>query len=215
VRSLPRTTWLPRSASVRLAVALGVGALVGVAVGAVSGAAFATLAAIATVETVFVVAGWAVLLPMDADETRRNARREDLNRVVEEIVVASAASCALIAIVLMLVVGDTDSHAAAAVALAGVFMAWADLHLMYATRYADLYYRRPVGGIDFNTEDPPRYADFLYFSYNLGMTYQVSDTGVSDSRLRVVILRHCLLSYVFGTSVLATTINLVTQAFTG
>ncbi|MFG3344326.1 DUF1345 domain-containing protein [Streptomyces sp. NPDC048018] len=207
--------WLPQSSVVRLAGALAVGTAVGVGVGLAASPALATLIGIATVETVFVLAGWGALLPMDAEETRRNARREDLNTLVEELVVSLAALCALVGIVLLLLVGRTDTHAAAAAALAGVFMAWADLHLMYATRYADLYYRDTGGGIDFNSKEAPRYADFLYFSYNLGMTYQVSDTDVTDSGLRVVILRHCLLSYVFGTSVLATTINLVTQAFTG
>ena len=57
--------------------------------------------------------------------------------------------------------------------------------------------------------NPPAYRDFLYFSYNLGMTYQVSDTGVSSRTIRAVVLRHCLLSYAFGTVILATTINVV------
>ena len=52
---------------------------------------------------------------------------------------------------------------------------------MYATRYAHLYYETPEGGIDFNADDPPTYRDFLYFSYNLGMTYQVSDTSVAST----------------------------------
>ena len=68
--------------------------------------------------------------------------------------------------------------------------------------------------IDFNSDDPPSYRDFLYFSYNLGMTYQVSDTSVSSPLVRAIVLRHCLLSYVFGTVVLATTINLVTGIVT-
>ena len=68
---------------------------------------------------------------------------------------------------------------------------------------------RSPAGIDFNGDQLPAFRDFLYFSYNLGMTYQVSDTSVSSSAIRQVVLRHCLLSYVFGTSILATTINLV------
>ncbi len=117
----------------------------------------------------------------------------------------------------LLLIGHTDlSHAAAALALCGVFMSWAALHLMYAARYAYLYYRTPGGGgIDFNTEEPPRYIDFLYFSYNLGMTYQVSDTDVSTSEIRAVALRHCLMSYVFGATILATTINLIAGIVTG
>ena len=89
------------------------------------------------------------------------------------------------------------------------------LHLMYAVRYAHLYYGAPAGGIDFNSDEPPSYRDFFYFSYNLGMTYQVSDTDVSSSELRAVALRHCLLSYVFGTVILAATINLVAGIVAG
>jgi uncharacterized membrane protein len=76
---------------------------------------------------------------------------------------------------------------------------------MYAARYAYLYYTPSAGGIDFN--DPnyrPAFRDFFYFSYNLGMTYQVSDTSVSNPAIRAVALRHCLLSYAFGTIILAT-----------
>lgn len=136
--------------------------------------------------------------------------------VAEELLVVASALCGLVGIVMLLLVGNSDlSHAAAATALCGVFLAWAALHLMYATRYAYLYYLAPEGGIDFNSDDPPQYSDFLYFSYNLGMTYQVSDTDVSSSTIRAVALRHCLLSYVFGASILATTINLVAGIVTG
>ena len=101
-------------------------------------------------------------------------------------------------------------------ALAGVFMAWAGLHLMYAARYAYLYYTPAAGGIDFNKPNyRPAFRDFLYFSYNLGMTYQVSDTSVSDPTIRAVAMRHCLLSYIFGTGILATTINLIAGMATG
>ncbi|MEU0130506.1 MULTISPECIES: DUF1345 domain-containing protein [unclassified Streptomyces] len=192
------------------------GTLIGAATGAATGLPLGFLAGIAAAEAVFVVAGWSALWPMDATTTRHNVRLEQFRPVVEELAVVAAALCGLVGIVLLLLVGDADlSHAAAATALCGVFMAWASLHLMYATRYAYLYYLAPEGGIDFNTEEQPKYVDFLYFSYNLGMTYQVSDTDVSSSTIRAVALRHCLLSYVFGTGVLATAINLVVGIVTG
>lgn len=200
----------------RLVVAGVVGAGTGVAVGLPAGAPLGFLAAISAALTFFVVAGWIVLWSMDADATRRNVGREEFRPALEETVVVAATLGGLVAIVLLLLIGDSGlGEAGAAVALCGVFMAWASLHLMYATRYAYMYYEQPEGGIDFNTDDPPRYTDFLYFSYNLGMTYQVSDTSVATSAFRAVVLRHCLLSYVFGISVLATTINLVTGIVTG
>ncbi|MFD3441813.1 DUF1345 domain-containing protein [Streptomyces sp. NPDC058685] len=209
-------TWLPLSAVPRLACAVVVGAVTGLVVGFSTGPLLGILSGIAATETVFVVTGWIVLWPMNATATQTNAQREDFQPALDEIVVVGVALCGLVAIVLLLLLGKSDTgHAAAATALAGVFMAWAALHLMYATRYACLYYLRPAGGIDFNSERPPAYRDFLYFSYNLGMTYQVSDTDVSGSKIRSVVLRHSLLSYVFGTSILATTINLVTGIVTG
>ncbi|WP_431898383.1 DUF1345 domain-containing protein [Nonomuraea sp. bgisy101] len=207
---------LPLSAVTRLAGAAVIGAVTGMVVGVRTDASLGILSGIATTATVFVTTGWIVLWPMDASTTHSNARREDFQPVTEELVVVAAALSGLVAVVVLLLLGNSDaSHAAAATALGGVFMAWAALHLMYATRYAYLYYETSAGGIDFNSEQPPAYSDFLYFSYNLGMTYQVSDTDVSSSTIRRIVLRHCLLSYVFGTCVLATTLNLVAGIVTG
>ncbi|MGP3776040.1 DUF1345 domain-containing protein [Streptomyces sp. SDT5-1] len=210
------SAWLPTSAVPRLAVSVAVGLVAAVAVGVPTGFPLGVLSGIAATELAFVVSGWAVLWPMDADATRSEARREDFSPVTEEFAVVGTALCALVAIVVLLLIGGSgERNAGAAVALAGVFLAWAALHLMYAARYAYLYYEGNVGGIDFNSQEPPAYRDFFYFSYNLGMTYQVSDTNVTSSSIRSVVLRHCLLSYLFGTSLLATVINLVAGIFTG
>ncbi|MFJ2829471.1 DUF1345 domain-containing protein [Streptomyces sp. NPDC087263] len=201
---------LPLDAVPRLTGSVVLGAGVGAAVGLQTDVLLGLLAGIAATELFFVVAGWLVLWPMDAAATRRNARREDFQPLTDEIVVVAVALCGLSAIVLLLVRGSkaADGQAAAVTALCAVFLAWSALHLMYAARYAYVYYE-DNGGIDFNSDQPPSYRDFFYFSYNLGMTYQVSDTDVSSSKIRSIVLRHTLLSYVFGTSILATVINVV------
>lgn len=207
------TSWLPDSAVVRLVLAMVVGAVVGVAVGVATDVPLGFLVGVATANALFVVVGVFVLWPMDGAATRDHARREDFRPTVEELLVVATAVCGLLSVVVLLVSSGSEAgHAAGAIA--GVFASWGALHLMYATRYAHLYYGDPVGGIDFNDDEPPANRDFLYFSFNLGMTYQVSDTSVSSSAIRAVVLRHCLLSYVFGTSILATTINLVVGIFT-
>lgn len=207
----------PRTAMTRLATAIGVGAALGLVVGALSDPLLGVLAMIAAAAAVFVGVGWVVLWPMTAAATRSNAQREDFRPVATELVIVAAALAGLVGIVVLLL--RSSSHvgdAAAAIAPFGVFMVWAALHLMYATRYAHLYYGPGAAGIDFNREGyEPTYRDFLYFSYNLGMTYQVSDTSVASPEIRAITLRHCLLSYVFGTVILATTINLVTGIVTG
>lgn len=198
------------SAPARLAASLVLGAVVSPAVGRMSNGPLGVLSGFAAMSTTFVVAGVLVLWPMDARGTRTNARREDFQPLLDEVLVVVAALGSLVGIVVLLVLGSSSSrHTAAALGLLGVFTAWAMLHLMYAARYAHLYYGEPVGGIDFNNDEPPAYRDFFYFSFNLGMTYQVSDTGVTSVAIRSVVLRHTLLSYVFGTVILAATINLV------
>ncbi len=97
----------------------------------------------------------------------------------------------------------------AATATAGIFMAWAGPQLMYAACYAYLYYTPSAGGIDFNDPNCAGVPRLFCFSYNLGMTYQVSHTSVSNLAIRSVALRHCLLSYAVGTVILATAIDLV------
>jgi uncharacterized membrane protein len=201
---------MPLPAPARLAVSLVIGIVVLVLISVLSNPALGVLSGIAATGAVFVGTGVAVLWPMTADNTRRYARREDYRPHGEELLVVVAALGSLAGIIAVLLLGTPGTrNAAAAIGLAGVFMAWAMLHLMYTTRYAHLYYGEPIGGIDFNSAEPPSYRDFFYFSYNLGMTYQVSDTGVSSTTIRAVVLRHCLLSYVLGTGILAATINLV------
>lgn len=201
---------MPSSALARLATSVVVGVVVGLLVSLLLNFPLGVLSGFAAMAAVFVLTGVVVLWPMTADSTRHNARREDFQPLIEELLVVAAALASLVGIVILLTLGDSSiRNSAAAIGLFGVFMTWAMLHMMYSARYAYLYYQEPVGGIDFNSDDQPSYRDFLYFSYNLGMTYQVSDTDVSSTAIRSVVLRHTLLSYIFGTVILAATINFV------
>jgi len=86
---------------------------------------------------------------------------------------------------------------------------------LFTLRYALLYYRGRDGGVDFNQDDPPRYTDFAYLAFTVGMTFQVSDTDLKTHTIRATALRHALLSYLFGSVILATTINLVAGISSG
>jgi uncharacterized membrane protein len=83
------------------------------------------------------------------------------------------------------------------------------VYTVCTVRYARLYYADPPGGIDFNQDEPPRYLDFAYLAFTLGMTYQVSDTDLQTHEIRGTALRHALLSYLLGAVILATIINMV------
>jgi uncharacterized membrane protein len=90
-----------------------------------------------------------------------------------------------------------------------IILAWSVVHTVYSLRYAKLYYDGTPGGVEFNTEEAPCYVDFAYLALTIGMTFQVSDTNLKTTTIRRTALRHALLSYAFGTLIIATTINLI------
>lgn len=156
---------------------------------------------------------WTGILRRDAGETARRATTTDPDRAVTDVLLLTAAVASLIAVGIVLV-GATRSHGAAelvgvGLGLASVVLSWALVHTVFTLRYAHLYYSGPGGGIDFNGSDPPTYSDFAYLAFTIGMTFQVSDTALRSTRIRRTALRQALLSYLFGTGILATTINLV------
>jgi uncharacterized membrane protein len=197
----------------RLVVMLVVGILVAIVVGSVGSWTYAIVIGWAAACIVYVGWVWLAIWRMDADETASHATREDPARPIADLLIIGASVASLAAIVLVLVQAraaqGVERGLLAALALASVALSWFLVHTLYTLRYARLYHRDPVGGIDFNQDEPPTYSDFAYVSFTLGMTFQVSDTNVQNREIRSTILRHTLLSYLFGSVILATTVNLV------
>jgi uncharacterized membrane protein len=156
---------------------------------------------------------WGAVWHLDAEHTARQAVREDPGRAATDGLLLSASVMSLLAVGLVLVEAGNSSGAAkslqAALSLASVVLSWSVVHTVFTLRYAHLYYAGSDGGVDFNQDDPPRYADFAYVGFTIGMTFQVSDTELTATDVRVTALRHALLSYLFGAVILAATINLV------
>jgi uncharacterized membrane protein len=92
-----------------------------------------------------------------------------------------------------------------------IFCSWALVHTVFALRYAHIWYTDPHGGIDFKAKgvEAPDYVDFAYTAFTVGMTYQVSDTDITQRVMRREVLKHALLSFVFGAVILATTVNVI------
>jgi len=161
--------------------------------------------------TLFTASLWATIWPLSARETAVHAVQEDSGRATSDalVVVAAVASLGADALLLEAGSGGQRRDLVAALSVASVALAWGTVHTLFTTRYARLYYTGPDGGIDFNEANPPRYADFAYVAFTIGMTFQVSDTDLRTNEIRRTALRHALLSYVFGAVVIATTINLI------
>lgn len=202
-------------AAMRELIAVVAGALVAIAVTPFLGVAAGLLAGWATLAIVDVVWVLCVIWPMDAAQTRAHALIEDPGRRTARAiaVLGSVASLGAVAVVLLQTrhTGEVVAFLLAGVAVVAVASSWALIQVDYTLRYARDYYGDPVGGIDFNQEEPPAYTDFAYFSLGLGMTYQVADTNVTRGGVRRIVIAQTVLAYLFGAVILATVINLVTS----
>ena len=169
------------------------------------------LAVVIVTAASYVLWAVAVLWRMDPERTKEHAGEADVDDEIGDLVLLLILTASLTSIgILLLSANDADKASYAGMSLAAILATWALLHTMYTARYARIYYDDGPGGIDFNDPDvDPQYSDFFYFSFNLGMTYQVSDTDVTSSRMRAEVLKHCLFSYIYGTVIIACTINLV------
>ncbi|MBV8690664.1 MAG: DUF1345 domain-containing protein [Actinobacteria bacterium] len=160
---------------------------------------------------------WLAISRLDAEGTRRLAVREDSSRAAAELMLIGAAILSLVGVVIGLVKGSNLNGAERALMVTlgvlSIVSAWAVVQTVFTLRYAHLYYGGTPGGIDFNEDDPPRYLDFAYLAFTIGMTFQVSDTNLEHKDIRATALRHGLLSYVFGAIIIATAINVVAGLF--
>ena len=165
-----------------------------------------------TLTLVFLGWVWTTILYKDAKATERLALAEDDSRAAADAVILGASVVSLVAIFVTLAQAAKSSggHAVflAAVAVISIVLGWAAIQTTFTLMYARLFYTPPSGGIDFEDGDPD-YRDFAYTAFTIGMTYQVSDTGISQKRVRHVVVRHAMLSFVFGTTIIAVAINAV------
>ena len=197
----------------RLLVVLASGVVVAVVVGLTAGWLFSPISGWIATCAVYLVIVWFRIAPMDEVQTNEHASREDPTRGIADILTL-AASVGSLGGVAFLLIGTQDEKGVAQIlvpilSLASVVLSWALVHTLFTLRYAVLYFDGRDGGIDFNQQGPPRYSDFAYVGFTIGMTYQVSDTSFRSTAMRATALRHALLSYLFGAIVLAATINLL------
>ena len=197
--------------AVRLLVATVLGVAVAVTVGNTVGWRFAL---VGWVVGAGVYVGWTRLIlgGMDAEQTCRYATREDPTRSITEAIIVSASMASLGGVGYVVAAGSRSGSEAISAAIVGILTvaaSWVALHTLFTVHYARLYYSGEPGGINFHDPEPPRFRDFAYVAFTVGMTYQVSDTEIGLTSIRATVLRHALLSYLLGAVVLAVTINLI------
>lgn len=165
---------------------------------------------------VFTVLAWIMIARASPSSTRTRAALEDPGRRLVFFLALTASLFSLFAAVVVL--REIRSLPPAQVpiwtglALASVVLSWVVTHTVFTLRYAHLYYRRHTTTrcLQFPGTDAPSDLDFAYFAFTIGMCFQVSDVVVTTSRARRAVLLHGVMSFVYNTTILALSLNLVT-----
>ena len=167
----------------------------------------------------FLGIGWLVVARTDEKLTRVRAQLYDPSGFVIFLVVVTAACASVVAIGFL--VGDIKDLSfwprtlRVAFSVTTLLLSWLLIHTLFAFHYARLYYAQPEGddshhrGLKFPDDDEPDYLDFLYYSFVVGMTSQVSDVAVLSRPMRRLTLIHGILSFVYNIAVLAMSINII------
>ena len=168
---------------------------------------------------VYLVLAWWLAEVFDAKNTRQRAQAQDESSMVlfGVMVVAVLACVSSITLLLQQVkqLEGTQRVLHMALAMVALALSWLFIQTIFAFRYAHRYYQEekrdePDGpGLVFPNQANPDYFDFLYYSFVIGMTSQVSDVQVSSREMRRLTLGHGILSFAFNVLIVALTINVL------
>jgi uncharacterized membrane protein len=158
---------------------------------------------------------WRSIGSFTPEQTKEFATTEDNSRASTHFLLVGAALVSLVGVLLAFLKADSgarhDEALLEAFGVATIVCSWFLVHTVFALRYAHIYYTGVEGGIDFKSKgsEDPDYLDFAYTAFTVGMTFQVSDTDVTRREMRRMVLRHALVSFLFGAVILATTVNVI------
>ena len=202
-----------------------IGAVGGIAVGWAVGGALRlpfriAVGWIVAVAIYLAVTAW-VIGPAGPEQARRYASIQDPRRWIILVLVVGAAGVSLLALGYSFGKAghETDVGLTLRLSLAAltILASWTLTHTVFALHYAHHFYgdeetktgRQDRGGLQFPGKELPDYWDFLYFSYVIGMTCQVSDVQITSRSVRRMALAHGVLAFFFNTFILALAVNFV------
>jgi uncharacterized membrane protein len=168
-----------------------------------------------TFVAIYIVLVYTMMLRSTLATIRRMASLQDDGRFLIPLLTVLGAFASLAAIVFELGQGQ-HTPAELMFATLTVALSWAAVHTGFALHYAHEYYRgKKPGGLQFPSGDQDEHADywdFVYFSFVIGMTAQVSDVGITDKTIRRTVTVHGIISFVFNTALLALMVNIAASA---
>ncbi len=177
-----------------------------------------------------IILNWIIILTAHPREMRKLARLKDSSRIIILLFVIVASCVSLFSIIFLLKAIGKDGHAHSLhlilMSIGSVIISWWMLHTVFTMSYAHKFYTLTpdtddpedtvVGGLMFpNEEKNPDFMDFVYFSFVIGMTFQVSDIEISSRSIRRMALLHAIISFAFNTAIVALSINVVSGLIGG
>ena len=168
-----------------------------------------------------IVLNWIIILTSHPQEVKQIAKIQDSSRTFLFAFIITASVVSFVAIIFLLKSskglseGTKNEHIL--LAISAVAISWWLVHTVFSLRYAHLYYDtetddgKPlkVGGLEFPDTKEPDFLDFIYFGFVVGMTFQVSDVQITDRNIRRLCLLHGLISFIFNTTIVALSINVI------
>ena len=165
----------------------------------------------------YLVLAFHMMAGSDAHDIRRRAAGQDDGKFAMLVLTVAAALASLAAIVAELgstLKGGGRQPTQLVLAITTIVLSWAFIHTMFALHYAHEFYDdEGGGGLRFpGPDEEPDYWDFMYFSFVIGMTSQVSDVGVTCKPIRRTVAAHGVFSFVFNVALLALAVNIAASA---
>ena len=147
------------------------------------------------------------------------AAEEDEGAALILVLTVLAAMASVIAIFVELDAARADKSKwlSPTLALSTVILSWFFIQTIFAFHYAHEFYGEADGGrkgglkfpdTDDGKSEDPSYMDFVYFSFVIGMTFQVSDVQVTSKSVRRLVVAHGIVSFFYNVAVLALMVNM-------
>ncbi len=166
----------------------------------------------------YLIISWVIIFSRSIPNIKKIARVDDGSGLFVAFIILLSSFASMISVLFLVIDKNKDTHQMITVPLiiTGIFLSWVLVHTTFSFHYAHEYYdndstdeNKDKQGLNFPGEEDPDYPDFTYFSFVVGMTFQVSDVEVTSKKMRRLVLMHGLISFALNTFVVALTINLI------
>jgi len=167
----------------------------------------------------YIITSWMVIFSRSIDQIKKMAQKDDGSDIFVIVFTIITSFAAMVTVLMLIVASKTDNRnelLRVIICFSSIMLSWMLVHTIFTFHYAHLFYDADMvnkttlkRGLKFPSDEEPDYLDFAYFSFIVGMTFQVSDVEVTDKKMRRLVLMHGLISFVLNTFVVALTINFI------